>query len=197
MTETNKNNIEEEAYRAELREKYAHDSTTKSKKTSQGRFGGAVIIIIVISLMIYGIFNFGGKPSSNTLSSIMPSITEQPAEVGENKVSLEDLTKGFNGRSYVPQITFNLKFANNTEKDIRGFEGVVTFSDIFDNEIQSVKFSYDQGLQANYEVTIEKAIDYNQFIDSDRKLKEIEDKNLKYKWRVTTILYDDGTKETF
>src|SRR4029450_141992 len=132
MTETNKNNIEEEAYRAEIREKYAHDSTKKSKKTYQGRFGGAVIIIIVISFIIYGIFNFGGNKSSSTLSSIvLPSIKEKPEETGESKVSLESHTKEFNENSYPPQITFALKFWNNTDKDIRGFEGIVTYSDIF------------------------------------------------------------------
>jgi len=201
--EAQKRKIEEEARRVEVREGDTHDSTTKNKRSSYitvsyGQFGIAVIVLIVIGAVVYGGFNVGGSTSSSTASSIvLPSTNEQLKEVGENKVSLDKLTKGFNDASYMQQITFNLTFANNTEKNIKGFEGIVDFSDIFDNEIQSVKFSYDQGLQSHYEVTIEKAIDYNPYIDSDRKLKEISNENLKYKWRVTTILYEDGTKETY
>jgi hypothetical protein len=197
MTDTSKDHSEEESYRAEIRERLAHDSATKSKKTTQGKFGLIVIIIIILAFFVYGFFNFGGSTSTgNTSSIILPSISEHP-EVGEDKVSLDKLTKGFNDNSYTPQITFGLTFTNNTDKDIRGFEGIVTFSDIFDNKIQSVKFSYDQGLQSHYEVTLEKAIDYNRFIDADRKLNETEEKNLKYKWQVTTILYQDGAKEIY
>jgi hypothetical protein len=128
---------------------------------------------------------------------ILPSIIEQPEEAGEYKVSLDKLTKGFYDHPYSPQISFTLTFADNTEKDIRGFEGIVTFSDIFDNEIESLKFSYDEGLQSHYEVTMEKATDYNQYYDSSVKLKGIKEENLKYTWKVTTILYEDGTKETY
>ena len=40
-------------------------------------------------------------------------------------------------------------------------------------------------------------IDYNQFIDEDVKLKNTELENLKYKWEIYTIIYEDGSKETF
>jgi hypothetical protein len=198
MTDTNKDDHEEKAYRAEVREKYAHESATKSKKSAHGQFGIAVIVLIVISAVIYGIFNYGGITSSNTSSSIiLPSIVEQPEEVGEDKVFLDKHVKGINDSSYIPQTTFALTFWNKTDKDIRGFEGIITYSDIFDNEIESLKLSYDQALPAHHVVTIEKAVDYNQFIESRAKLYEIEEKNLKYSWKVTTILYEDGTKETF
>jgi hypothetical protein len=196
MTETNDH--EAEAYRTEVREKYAHESTTKNKKTAHGQFGIAVIVIITISAIIYGVFNYGGTISSNKSSSIiLPSIVEQPEEVGEYKVTLDKHIKGFNDHPYSPQITFALTFWNQTGKDIKGFEGIITYSDIFDNEIESLKLSYDEGLPAHHVVTVEKALDYNQYYDSSVKLKEIKDENLKYKWQVTTILYEDGTKETF
>jgi hypothetical protein len=198
MANMHKNNHEEELYCAQVREKYAHESTLTSKKAAYGQFGIAVIVIIAISAIVYGIFNYGGITSSSTSSSIvLPSIVEQPEDVAEYKVSLDKLVKGFHDHSYSPQITYTLTFANNTDKDIRGFEGIVTFSDIFDNEIESLKFSYDEGLKSHYEVTIEKATDYNPYIDSSVKLKEVKNENLKYKWKVATILYDDGTRETY
>ena len=73
----------------------------------------------------------------------------------------------------------------------------MTYSDIFDNEIESLELTYDQGLPAHHEVTIEKALNYNKFIESRAKLYETEDKNLKYNWKVTTIVYDDGSKVTY
>lgn len=193
MENGNKKSVEEEAYRAEIRERYANGSPAKRNKRFKKLLGLIVIFVVAISAIIYGIFNFGGS----TYSSKASNIDEQPTEIAEEKVSLDKLTKGFNDNYISPQITFNLTFANNTDKDIRGFEGIVTFFDIFDNEIEALKLSYDQGLQARYEVTLEKAVDYNQFRDASVKLKEIEEKNLIYKWKVTTILYDDGTKETY
>jgi hypothetical protein len=193
MENGNKKSVEEEAYRAEIRERYANGSTAKKKKTLKKLLGLIVIFVVAISVIIYGIFNFGGS----TYSSEASNIDEQPKEVAEEKVSLDKLTKEFNDNYISPQITFNLTSANNTDNDIRGFEGIVTFFDIFDNEIEALRLSYDQGLQARYEVTLEKAVDYNKFRDASVKLKEIEEKNLIYKWKVTTILYDDGTKETY
>jgi hypothetical protein len=95
------------------------------------------------------------------------------------------------------QITFNLTFADSTDKNIKCFVGLVTFFDIFDHEIEAIKFTYDGGLKSHYEVTVEKAIYYNQFIDTRVKLKETEIRNLVYKWEVATIVYEDGTKEPF
>jgi hypothetical protein len=193
MENGNKKSVEEEAYRAEIRERYANGAPSKRNKRFKKLLGLIVMFVVAISAIIYGIFNFGGS----TYSSEASNRDEQPKEIAEEKVSLDKLTKGFNDNYISPQITFNLTFANNTDKDIRGFEGIVTFFDVFDNEIEALRLSYDQGLQARYEVTLEKAVDYNQFRDASIKLKEIEEKNLKYKWKVTTILYDDGTKETY
>ena len=64
---TNSHNTDEEAYRAEVRDRIARNS---GKKTSQGKFGIALTIIIVICFIAYGIFNFKGNTSSSTLSNI-------------------------------------------------------------------------------------------------------------------------------
>src|SRR5687767_3013263 len=79
----------------------------KRKNNLQRNFGIIIVIIIALSIFIYS--NFISKESLNTLSSI-PSLIEQPEEVGEDKVTLEKHTKGTDDSSYIPQTTFAFTF---------------------------------------------------------------------------------------
>ncbi len=131
----------------------------------------------------------------------VPANAEQ-AKIELQKVTLEITDKGFHqadymSGSYQDQITMSLKFTNNTDKEIRGVEGALTFYDIFDNEISAKSISYDKEIPAKESKVWESGIDYNQFMDEDVKLKNTELKNLKYKWNVSTIVYVDGNKDTF
>jgi len=120
----------------------------------------------------------------------------------KRRVTLEVVDKGFIESDYMngiyeDQITLGLKFINKTDKSIKGVQGVITFYDIFDNEILSSRISYDEGIQANEEKIWNAGIGYNQFIDDDIKLKNTSTENLKYAWKVDTVIYQDNTKETF
>ncbi len=137
----------------------------------------------------------GGTNQTNTANM-------EQAKTETQKVTLEITKKGFNAAdytsgSYQDQITMSLKFTNTTDKEIRGVEGAITFYDIFDNKISATKVSYDKGIPANSSKIWESGTDYNQFMDEDIKLKNTELKDLKYKWEVSTIIYADGSKETF
>ncbi|MDD3488113.1 MAG: hypothetical protein PHH35_02055 [Candidatus Pacebacteria bacterium] len=124
-------------------------------------------------------------------------------QVKVDKVILEITKKGFHEADYMSgdyqdKITMDLKFTNKTDKNIRGVQGVLTFYDIFDNKIKAVNVGYDQVISANGSNTwLNVGTDYNQFIDKDVKLKNTELQNLQYKWEVNTIIYEDGSKETF
>lgn len=118
------------------------------------------------------------------------------------KVELEVVKKGFHeadfmAGEYEDQITMDLKFINKTEKAIKGVQGIISFYDIFDDEILSTNISYDEGIDANGEKVWNAGIGYNQFMDEHEKLKNTTMENLKYKWDVKTIIYKDNTKETF
>jgi len=137
----------------------------------------------------------GGASQNNAANS------EQPKPEA-SKVSLEITNKGFHKADYMAgdsgdQITMDLKFTNNTDKEIKGVEGALTFYDIFDNQISRTKVSYDQGIPANGSKVWKSGADYNQFMDADVKLENTELKDLKYMWEVSTIIYSDGSKETF
>ena len=113
------------------------------------------------------------------------------------KIKIKILSKGFYEGNFTSKITMDIKFINKTNKAIRGFEGYITFYDIFDNKIKSISISYDQGVPANGEKIWSGGIDYNQFIDADKKLKGKSLENLTYKWQLKTIIYSDNSKEVF
>jgi len=63
---------------------------------------------------------------------------EDNAKAETQSVTLEVVKKDFHAAdymsgSYQDQITMSLKFTNNTEKEVRGVEGVITFYDIYRN----------------------------------------------------------------
>ena len=133
---------------------------------------------------------------------------KQLTEASERKAGTElrQLAERHSGRfpeadymsgDFQNQITLDLKFTNETDKDIAGVQGILTLYDIFDNKISVITVSYDKGIPAHTSKVWASGIDYNEFIDEDVKLKNTELQNLKYKWEVNTIIYKDGSKETF
>ena len=62
------------------------------------------------------------------------------------KVDLVIEEKGYFEGDFLDRITMKLKFTNNTDKDIKGIEGVVIFYDIFDNEIKTLNISFEPKL---------------------------------------------------
>lgn len=192
-------------------EKKAEVSEIKQIETLSNKHGVIIsIVAIIILALIVGIASVTqdslnqAREKASLKNSLQQGGTSQPTiqNQGENKVNLEVTKKGFNEADYTngnyqDQITMELKFTNNTDKDIKGVEGTLTFYDIFDNKISATSVGYDKSIQARQSKTWESGTDYNQFIDEDIKLRNTDLENLKYKWEVTTIIYTDGSKETF
>ena len=198
-------------------EKKAEASGIKQIETSASKHG---VILSIVALIVLAII-MGSISSAKHVANIVKEKEElskslqqggvakteivSPEEntTQSNKVSLEILKKGFNesdfssGNYYPEQITMELKFTNETDKDIKGVEGMLTLYDIFDNKISSTSVGYDKSIPAHQSKIWKSGTDYNQFMDEDVKLKNTELENLKYKWEVTTIIYTDGSKETF
>lgn len=137
---------------------------------------------------MFGKFGEGQSPSSD----VSPSPSAQP-----NKVTLAVLSKGFDSADFSSSITLKIQLTNITDKDIKGVQGTLVFKNIFGDEITSSDISYDKGIPKNGTITWEIGRHYNQFMDSDTKLKNADLSDLKYDWQVKTIVYQDGTQETF
>jgi len=102
--------------------------------------------------------------------------------------------KGYKEYDYRDYITYGFAFNNKTNKDIRAVKGSILFNDLFDEKISSLNLTYDSyiipaGTSINWEATS----DYNQFLDTDVRLKNKDLKDLKVVWIPEKIIFVDGT----
>jgi len=115
-------------------------------------------------------------------------------------ISIEILEKKFipsdimNGR-YEDYIAFKFKFTNNSDKNTKGFQGKLKFLDMFGDEIASSSLKYEEAVNRGETKEYIAQKSYNQFMEEDEKLKNVELSNVKYEWFPSTILYEDGTKD--
>jgi len=143
-------------------EKKAEASGIKQAETLSNKHGiilslVAVIVLAIIMGSISSVQHAANvvKEKEDLKKSLQQGGVTQvaPAEEQSKKVMLEITNKGFyeadwRSGNYQDQITMDLKFTNETDKDIKGIEGVLTFFDIFDNKILATKVSYDKGIPA-------------------------------------------------
>lgn len=101
--------------------------------------------------------------------------------------------KNFIKLDYEEYITYKFAFKNKTDKDILALTGVMIFNDLFDKEIKKLSLTYDDGVAANSTIQWDATTDYNQFIDSDKALKNKELDKIKLVWVPEKIIFKDGT----
>lgn len=83
-------------------------------------------------------------------------------------------------------------FVNPGYKTVRAFKGKFTFYDIFDTELKTVNFTYNDSIPALDTISYVAAIDLNNltghtiYVTTDYK-------DLKVVWQPTKILFSDGT----
>lgn len=101
--------------------------------------------------------------------------------------------KGFVKYDYENYITYKFVIQNKSDKKIRAIKGVIIFTNLFDDEISSLNFVYDQPIDAGKEVNWNATTNYNQFKDEDQALKNKDLKDLKIVWKPEKIIFEDGT----
>lgn len=101
--------------------------------------------------------------------------------------------KGFTEVDYQDYITYKFVIQNKSDKNIRAIKGGITFTNLFDEEIKSLNFVYDQPILAGKEVNWNAQTDYNQFMDDDKTLRNKDLKDLKVVWKPEKIIFEDGT----
>ncbi len=106
-------------------------------------------------------------------------------------------SKGFQAADYQNDIdaanTFALRFGNLTGKDVRAFDGKLTFTDLLDNKILSANLAINDPVSAGSAVEWSGGLDYNQFMDRHQRLKIAEFKNMKVQFNTKKILFSDGS----
>ena len=108
-------------------------------------------------------------------------------------VTVSCFEKGFTDYNYEDYITYKFVIKNKSDKKIRAVKGGITFTNLFDDEISSLNFVYDQPIEAGKEITWNAQTDYNQFKDEDKTLRNKDLKDLKVVWKPEKIIFENGT----
>lgn len=97
------------------------------------------------------------------------------------------------------RVDFTFVVENYMQKDIKGVSGKVTISDLFGKEIMTLGCDFTgQVIAAEGTATYsDLGIDINEFIDSDTKLYNEDFSDLKFEYVISSIVYTDGTSESF
>jgi len=91
--------------------------------------------------------------------------------------------------SYEDYVTLDVVYKNNAKKTIRGFKGKIHIKDIFNEPIKIINLTVDTPIESGKTLKETRTMKYNQFIDSDKQLKNTEFENIKYNWVPISILY--------
>lgn len=111
----------------------------------------------------------------------------------QNAVMVTCFKKGYTEVNYQDYITYGFAIQNKSEQDIRAVKGEIMFTDLFDDEIKTLSFTYDQPIRAGATANWNATTDYNQFMDDDVRLKNKELKDLKIVWKPIKVIFQDGS----
>lgn len=143
---------------------------------------------------------FGVNPSSKEPNSTQKTPPPKPKEAPPLSVAL--VKKGFRGSNYQAgvygdAITFEVSFTNLTGKDIRAFDGVLSFNDLLDNRVLSASLAINDPVKADSALGWTGQLDYNQFMDSHQRMRSEDQANLKATFTARKVLFADGTTKEF
>ena len=124
---------------------------------------------------------------------------------GTGKKGEEDLQLSLEKKGYVPAnimkgqvqeyITATIRVKNTSDKDIRAFNGTLTFKDLLDKKVLSMPYTFDEGVRAGSETLHKMSLEYNQFIDSHIAFRKKEVDQLNIDFEVKDILFAEKNQE--
>ena len=111
----------------------------------------------------------------------------------QNTVMVTCFEKGFSEVNYQDYITYKFAIQNKSDQDIRAVKGEIMFTDLFDDEIKTLSFTYDETIDAGATANWNATTDYNQFMNDDVKLRNKDLEDLKIVWKPIKVIFNDGT----
>ena len=121
------------------------------------------------------------------------AIAEQQRKALRVALRVTIYEKGFTSVDLQDYITMKFAYENHTDKQIRGFKGEIEFDNLFGDKIKTSTLAEDEPLAAGQTRRVSKTLNYNQFMEQDKKLRSTELSNLKIIWKPSQILFADGT----
>ena len=112
-------------------------------------------------------------------------------EVEISVVNKTSLYKDFDMGRYNSRVEFNFIIKNNTDKNIRGIQGVLKVKDLFGNTIQTIGCDFTQQvIPAGKSIEFsDLGIDINEFDDDDVRILNESFDDLLFTYEVTSIVY--------
>lgn len=124
-------------------------------------------------------------------SSTPPKPAKKPTQAKLLTASL--ISKSYRDKEYGrAEITFSVGFKNETGRDIRAFDGVLTFTDLLGNEILNSGLAVNDAVAASQQLLWDGKLDYNQFKSDHERLRNAETDNTRAIFVVRKILFADG-----
>ncbi len=102
-----------------------------------------------------------------------------------------------NGR-FSDSVEFTFTVENQSDKPVKGVEGILYIKDLFDKDILSINCDFTgQTIPVNESVTVEGlGMDINPFMEDHSKLYQEDFSDLKFEYEITNIVYDGEATET-
>jgi hypothetical protein len=143
----------------------------------------------------------GSQLTNKAVTGRSPTSPE-PSLSTPSTLQITLVSKGFKSRNiqagdFEDDITIQIAITNVLDKDIRAFDGVLTFTDLLDNKILSSKIAINESLKAGAALNWKGSIKYNQFEDEHQRLRNEPQTNLKIRFATRKILFADGTTKEY
>lgn len=90
-------------------------------------------------------------------------------------------------------VFYKMVFVNPSEKNIRAFKGKLSFYDLFDTELKTVNFTYNDSINPKDTILYEANIDFSNLNNNNVYFtKDYSD--IKVIWRPSKVIYTDGSE---
>jgi hypothetical protein len=164
------------------------------------------IATVMTGALAHAFDGFGAKTASTptaaapaTAAPPPPKATTppKPAPITAKLVRKGFREKDFSGSNYIKAaVTFSVEFHNETEKDIRAFDGVLSFNDLLGNRVYAAKLTISDPIKSGQSFQWDGELEYNEFISDHARLRSYDMNNTAVVLQVHKVLYTDGTSES-
>jgi len=144
----------------------------------------------------YGLSYDINKPKIEETSKPSGGTKQNALSPAEEIFVAKVLNKGIKGQEYNKFLWFDLELIPNTlKKPTRSVKGILLFCDLFGEMRFQISGTFNDKItpEASY---IKKGIgtDYNRFLDDLNWLKDTDLKDMTFRFRVVSIIYEDGER---
>lgn len=131
--------------------------------------------------------------------AVAPTTDDSDEVLREQILDVTLLRKQYAKQDYQDYVFFDVAFTpKGLDKPARAIKGLLRFTDLFGEQKFGLKWTIEKPIAPGTTYTEKgSGFEYNQFTDSHQWVRSTEKENMKVKFRVDSILYEDGTTQNF